>query len=274
MNLLVNALNALSSTAFDLLVLPGMGRVPAEAALVGLVAGVLASLAFSWAAPWAVLSRCLASLPTHLLEIWIYRRLPRVVFLAELRLLTASLRLLASLLPPLAISALAVAPLLIQSHYRFGLLPAQPGQRLLVTVEVDATRVDLRDFPLSLIWVEGEGQILGPVRHPAEALVTWRITPRAPGQDRLKLAVDAWRGELPLQVGVARGSLSPSRQRTALPRLLDPRGQPLGLTSPVISATAAYPSAPPTWMLWLGLGSAVGASLAGLALRSRSRRMS
>ena len=271
MDLLVNALDTLASTAFDLLVLAGAGQARLEALVVGLVCGAVASLAFSRAAPWAVLSRCLASLPTHLLEIWIYRRLPRVVLLAELRLLAASLRLLVRLLPPLAISALVVAPLLVQSHYRFGLLPAQPGQPLLVTVEVDETRVDVRDGHFSLVWLQGEGQVLGPVRQPVAGLVTWRLTPQTPGACRQSLEVDAWQGELPLQVGAAGGSLAPSRLRRALPRLLHPRGEPLEPISPAISATAAYPSAPTVWMLWLCLGSAIGASLAGLALRRRSR---
>ena len=272
MNLLVNALNALASAGFDVLVLPGAGRAPLGAALVGLATGALASLTFWWAAPWVALSRSMVSLATDLLEIWLYRRLPRVVLGAELRLLSANLRLLAALLVPLAVSALAVAPLLVQSHYRFGLLPAQPGQPLLVTVEMDGARLDVRDSRFSLVWLEGEGQVLGPVRQPDEALVTWRLRPQTPGPCRLGLGVDSWRGELPLQVGASRGSLAPSRRRAALLRLLEPRGRPLGPSSPVLRMTASYPSAPATWMAWLGLGSAAGASLAALAIRRRRSR--
>jgi len=270
MNLLVNALNALASVGFDLLVLPGAGRPPLEAAAVGLAAGVLASLTFWWTAPRASLSRALTSLSTDLLEIWLYRRLPRVVLRAELHLLTTNLRLLAALLAPLTVSALAVAPLLVQSHYRFGLLPARIDQPLLVTVEVDGAEVDLRDSHLSLIWLEGEGQVLGPVRHPPQSLATWRLRPQRPGSCRLELGIDGWQGQLPLQVGAARGSLAPSRLRAALPRLLEPRGRPLEPSSPVVRMTASYPPAPATWMIWLGLGSTAGAGLVALARRKRS----
>lgn len=270
MDQLVNALNALTSAGFDALVWPAMGHPLLEAPVVGLAAGIVASLIFWRVAPRATLSRFPTELSTHLLEIWLYRRLPRVVLNAELRLLTTNLRLLAALIPPLLVSSLAVAPLLVQSHYLLGLRAAPTGEPLLVTVAVDAARVDVRHAGLSLTWQPGQGQILGPLRQPFDARVTWRVHPQQVGACGLALEADGWRAVLPLQVGEAHGSLAPTRRREALPRLLDPRGRPLEGSSPVLSMAASYPRARGTRLAWLGLGSAVGALLTAVALGRRS----
>jgi len=266
MDLLVNTANAVTAVGFDLLVLAGSGHAAAEALAVGAAAGAVATLVFLWSAPRATLARALSELSTDLLEIWIYRRLPRAVLRAEWRLAGANARLLAAALPPLLASALVAAPLLVHSHYRFGLQVPAPGDDVLFAVLLDGDRFDLARDPATLTWVEGHGQVLGPVRSPEETQLTWRLRPASAGSLRLGLSLGTWSGQIPLQVGGDAATLAPQRWRDALPRLLSPRGEPLGPGSPALGTAVEYVSASGWWTAWWGLGSLVGALVAAAAV--------
>lgn len=280
MGLAIDWFNAAASTLFDALVLLGLGRPWLEAAAAGIAVGSVSALIFARTAPRVLLSTSWSRLSTELMEIWLYRRLPGVVLRAEGRLVAASVRLLGGLLAPLLVSSLVAAPLLIQSCSRFGHDPIPVGGSVLVTAEVDADRLIAGRASTSLVWLEGEGQILGPVRDLDEGLFTWRVRPAVGGINRLELQIDGWRHDLPLGVGPGQGRPraglhnvpARGRQRQPLSRLLRPRGLPLEPDSPVLQMAVAYPAAPRRWMAWLALGSVLGAGLASAGLASRTKR--
>ncbi|MFH1570868.1 MAG: hypothetical protein ABIL09_22940 [Gemmatimonadota bacterium] len=272
---IVEGLCRVLSRGFDgLLYAPSLAGERAAAVWTGALAGALATAVFARLVPRAAVTRASADLTAALLEIWLYRRRPRVALRAEAALAAANLRLVAAAALPLAASLLVAAPVLIQAHARFGLEAVPAGSPVVIGVELaaEATSADPASAEAAaLSWEDGAGPVVGPVRQAGAGRLSWRLTPERPGAHNLRLQVGPTRVLVPLQVGQRRGSLAPVLVRGAR-RLLHPRGPALDPGGRVARVTIAYGHAAPGWMGWLGVGSAAGALAAAAVCRRRQRR--
>ncbi len=192
-----------------------------------------------------------------LLEIWLYRRDPLLSLRAHKALLVANWRYVRALFPPLVLALLAIFPLLVQAHYRFGLNPIAPGSRVLLTAELRQSN----NMDLALEWTRGTDRISASVREPALRRVVWRLQPEKSGLHTLHLKRAGQVVEFPLYVGGFRGSVVNERRESGLHNLLSPRATPLKDDSGLVRIYVDYPHSSPEWLLWLTAGSLLAAFL-------------
>ena len=271
MRLLITYLNRLFSQAFDALLTPFayLGRT-AEVLAVAAVLGLLVALVFGCLVDRERLRRARNDLRAALLEIWLYRRDPRVVLQAEKALLVANLAYLRAFFVPLAGALLLAAPLLVQSHFRFGLTPVPAGAEVLLTAELDPARSRLEEMDPAVSWARGTGQVSPPMREPARHRVVWRVRPGGPGPHLLRLAGGGREVEFPLCAGSCEGSVATARTASPYRHLLEPRADPLGPDSVFRRVWVDYPDADAGWLFWLTVGSLVAALVTSRLLGRRA----
>ena len=270
MRLLITCLNRFLNQAFDAFLTPlaYLGRT-AEVLAVAVVLGVLVALVFGRLVDRERLRRARNDLRAALLEIWLYRRDPRVVLQAEKALLVANLSYLRAFLLPLAGALLLVAPLLVQSHFRFGLTAVPAGAEVLLTVELDPDRDRLEGIGPKVSWARGAGRLSPPVRVLTRQRVVWRVRPEGPGPHLLHVAGGGQEVEFPLRAGRYEGSVGAARAASPYWHLLQPRTDPLGPDSVFRRIWLEYPDADAGWLFWLTAGSLAAALVTNRLLGRR-----
>ena len=238
--------------AFDACMAPlaALGRW-AEILGVAAVLGMVVSLIFAALVRRERLRQARDELWAALFEIWLYRREPLLVWQAQLALLKANLRYSSILLVPLVLSLLASAPLLIQAHYRFALVPIPSGAETLLTAVLARPLDDMAHMDCKLEWTQGAGVLSPSVREPALHRLVWRLRPEGSGKHVLRLTGCGQTVEFPLYVGGFAGSIAPARQAGVLAHLLAPRVLPLKDDSGWGRMYVEYPRAGIEWLVWL-----------------------
>lgn len=246
--------------AFDGFMIPlePLGRT-AEVLGVAITLGAVFTLVFKLLVDRERLNRARNDLRAALLEIWLYRRDPRLVLQAEKALMVANLDYLRAFFIPLAAALLLAAPLLLESHFRFALEPVSPGSEVLLTAELDPSRDRFEEMDFALSWTRGAGQISPPVREPSRHRVVWRLRPEGTGHHLLHLVGGGQKVDFPLYVGGFRGSVAPARAASVYQHLLALRNDPLEPDAVYQRIYVEYPRTGPGWLAWLTAGSLLAA---------------
>ena len=252
MQALILYYNRLANYAFDACMAPlaALGRW-AEILGVAVVLGIVVSLIFTALVRRERLRQARDELWAALFEIWLYRREPLLVWQAQLALLKANLRYSSILLGPLVLSLLASAPLLIQAHYRFALVPIPSGAETLLTAVLARPPADMAQMDCKLEWVQGMGELSPSVREPALHRLVWRLRPEGAGEHVLRVTGCGQTVEFPLYVGSFAGSIAPARQVGVLAHLFAPRVLPLKDDSGWSRIYVEYPRAGIEGLIWL-----------------------
>ena len=252
MQALILYYNRLANYAFDVCMVPlaALGRW-AEILGVAVVLGIVVALIFAALVRRERLRQARDELWAALFEIWLYRREPLLVWQAQLALLKANLRYSSILLVPVVLSLLASAPLLIQAHYRFALVPIPSGAETLLTAVLAQPAADMAYMDCKLEWVQGAGVLSPSVREPVLHRLVWRLRPKGSGEHVLRLTGCGQTVKFPLYVGGFAGSIAPARQVGVLAHLFAPRALPLEDDSGWGRIYVEYPRAGIERLVWL-----------------------
>lgn len=252
MQALILYYNRLANYAFDACMVPlaALGRW-AEILGVAVVLGIVVALIFAGLVRRERLRQARDELWAALFEIWLYRREPLLVWQAQLALLKANLRYSSILLVPVVLSLLASAPLLIQAHYRFALVPIPSGAETLLTAVLARPADDMAHMDCKLEWVQGAGVLSPSVREPALHRLVWRLRPEGSGKHVLRVTGCGQTVEFPLYVGSFAGGIAPARQAGVLAHFFAPRVLPLKGDSGWSRIYVEYPRAGIERLVWL-----------------------
>lgn len=213
---------------FDLLMAPFRG-LPAEAGLVGFgaLAGLLALLAFKVASCPARIVRARDRALSRIIELWLYRRDPLQGVRSTGWMLIDGLRYLATLLPPVVCSLIALLLLLAQGHDWFASRALKPGETMLVVAGLRAgvpvqmlndAELIVDDTPLALD--------APPVRTPGWREVAWRVkrmSAGAAGELLIRIGDAEFRRTVDMASGLVR---RPSYRTASFPGHLLHPGEP------------------------------------------------
>jgi hypothetical protein len=252
MQALILYYNRLANYAFDACMTPlaALGRW-AEVLGVAAVLGIVVALIFAALVRRERRRQARDELWAALFELWLYRREPLLVWQAQLALLKANLRYSSILLVPLVLSLLASAPLLIQAHYRFALVPIPSGAETLLTAVSARPAADMAHMDCKLEWAQGAGELSPSVREPALHRLVWRLRPEGAGEHVLRVTGCGQTVEFPLYVGGFAGSIAPVRQAGVLAHFFAPRALPLKDDSGWGRIYVEYSRAGIEWLVWL-----------------------
>lgn len=169
----MHAFSSFLTRVFDVLVTPFSGNPTVALAVLSVVCGVLAVLAFRAVSDQAGIRRSRELLTARLLEMQIYRDDVVLILRALGGALWSNVVYLRRSLPAVLLLVLLVGVFAIQLDARFGARPLRAGDDAVVTVRYekasDPARASLALAP------EGAEVAAGPVRALAGREVSWRV---------------------------------------------------------------------------------------------------
>lgn len=237
-----SAINAALTGCFDLLLWP-VGRAPEwlQLAVLALPAAIVALLAFRFCSNQAGLESAKDKIRAYLLELWIYRDDLKISLLAQARFVGSNLRYLGYMSVPIAAALVPVALMWVQVEARYRWRPLDPGERVVLAVEVDGRPSEL---VVSLDAPEGITRETPALRIDARGEIVWRLRADAPGQYELGLRVAG--REFSKRASVAANGRPPSPEvvRASDPwTLWNPLEAPLASDGPMRAVRLGYPPA-------------------------------
>lgn len=201
----------LISSVFDLIMAPFQSMPPLWAlSLFSLLAGLLMLLIFRYTSNQQRIRETKNGIKAHLLELWLFRDDPRIMISAQWQLLRLNGRYMKLALQPMIVMIVPMALILIFLEGWFGYRPLQPGEAVIVSVQVSDGEIGLLERA-SLRASNGVVVETPPLRIPLTKEVDWRIQANGPGIH--KVSVDLSGRHLEKQVVVTQGLARVSSSR-------------------------------------------------------------
>ena len=213
--------------------------VTLQLALAAVPVTAFALLVFRLVSDQAAILAVKEKIKAHLLEMWLYKDVLRVVMRAQLRVFVLSVRYLGLSLLPLAVMIVPVALIIVQIENRFAYAPLSPGDGAIVAV-VARTQQPVSRIPVSLETSAGLRQETPPVRIDERGEILWRIRATEPGDHWVTVRVGEDSVERRIRVG-GTSAVWPFAYATADWRVLgSPAEPPLPESSPVVRTEVDY----------------------------------
>lgn len=242
--------------------------------LLSVALGVVMVLLFKWWGDAATLERAVSRMQAHMMEMRLFDREPRLVFVAMARLFGWNARLVLSMLRPALIAAVPTALLLIQMEHYYGMRPLRPGESVVVTAMLQ-TEADLAG-PLRLQATDGATVETPAVRSTYRKVASWRVRSDKAGEFNLRLSVGEHSFDKSLTVANRPLRLSRRRVQGLANAMVNPVEPRLSDELALRWIDIRYPRTNVTlwglelhWMLWLVLLSLLG----GLGVRMLVNRV-
>jgi hypothetical protein len=179
-------LGRIGGALFDgLLALLGRLSPGASLTVISLLLGLGMLYALRWFGDPRALDRSIRRMQAHMMEMRLFDREPKLVFVAMRRMFAANVRLLAAILKPTAVALVPMVLLFVQMEHYYAMRPLRPGESAIVTAEVDAG--ELAPDDIVLVGSEGVDVRTPAVRSPGRDLVSWQIRARHEGTHALVL---------------------------------------------------------------------------------------
>lgn len=171
----------LISSVFDLIMAP-FQSMPLlwTLSLFSLLAGLLMLLIFRYTSNQQRIRETKNGIKAHLLELWLFRDDPRIMISAQWQLLRLNGRYMKLALKPMIVMIVPMALILISLEGWFGYRPLQPGEAVIVSVQVSDGEIGLLERA-SLRASNGVMVETPPLRIPLTKEVDWRIQANGPG---------------------------------------------------------------------------------------------
>jgi hypothetical protein len=239
----VTAINASLTGFFDLLLWPfAWAPVWLQLAVMAVPATVVMLLVFRYCSSQRGIESAKDAIKAYLLELWIYRDDLLVSLRAQGLFLVANLRYLAQLLVPIAVASVPILLMLVQVEARFRWRGLNPGEAVILTIEVEGERPTALDVELDV--PEGLTRETPALRIDSRREIAWRLRADAPGEYEIGVRVGEVRLGKRAVVDANGARLSPELRRAGDPlALLYPFERPLSADSPVRAVRIDYPTA-------------------------------
>ncbi len=239
---------------FDILLYPFKGLHPIAGLLaVSVVTGVVMLIIFGKTTNQSALRRVKRAIVANIMEIWLFKDRPGLMFSSSLRVLRHNLSYLRYSLVALVFVFVPVVLIMVQLGLRYSHRPLHPSEEAVVHVEVAG---DFRGAlsGLSLVVPGGLEVVTPALRIEDEGEVNWRIRAKEPGT--YDIAVKGEGFQATKRVAVVDGSfmpLAPVRAKAlSWDFFLYPREEPLPGESSLRSIGITYPASS-MGGTWLGL---------------------
>jgi uncharacterized membrane protein (DUF106 family) len=193
-------LRAITRT-FDVLLSPFARLHPLVGiSVVSVVTGVVMLLIFGKTSNQKRIAETKDKLKAYIMEMWIFRNDPRVMFAAIGNVVRNNLQYLRHSLRPLIFIIIPVLVIMVQLGIRYGNWPLRPGEIAVVTAEL-RDGVKPTEAGIDLEVSEGMSVVSPPLRMDARNEVEWKIQAGAPASYDLAFTTD--RGSITKRVVVA-----------------------------------------------------------------------
>lgn len=236
-------LNALTRV-FDALLYPFKGMHPYVGLIaVSIVTGVVMLIIFGRTTNQAALRRVKGSIVASIIEIWLFKDRPGLMFGAAARVLRHDLSYLRYSLVAVVFVIVPVLLIMVQLGIRYGHRPLEPSEEVIVSAKL-ASGVPALEADLSLVAPEGLEVITPALRIEETGEVNWRIRAENPGT--YELIVKGGDYEFSKKVVVENSiiPLAPMRSKAlSWNFFLYPVEEPLPKNSAVKSIRIYYPPA-------------------------------
>jgi len=204
------------------------------------VFGVIALVAVRYCSNQTAIGRVKDEIKAHILAIKLYKDELRVMFAAMPRILWATARLQAHMLPPMLVMLVPMILICSQMAARHEWRPLNPGERAVLTMKI-APGVDVAQLDPQLDLPSGV-TLDHRVRAPEARQVSWYVRGANPGRYELGWRIGGERITKELVVGGTNQRISPLRHDGRfIDIVLYPCEVPLPKDSAVRAVTIAYP---------------------------------
>ncbi len=257
---------------FNILLYPFKGLHPiAGLVAISVVTGVVMLIIFGRTTNQAALKRVKSAIVASIIEIWLFKDRPGLMFGSSLRVLRHNLSYLRYSLVAVVFVIVPVVLIMVQLGVRYTHRPLHPSEETIVSTVLDSN-TPVAGSDVSLVVPDGLEVVTPALRLEDEGEVDWRIKADRPGDYDIVVKGDDF--EATKRVAVVEGSfmtLAPVRAKAlSWDFFLYPAEKPLPKDSPVKSIAVTYPpsSLGGSWgfPLWLWIFFVVSIA-AGFALK-------
>jgi len=244
---------------FDLLLFPFKGLHPVVGLVViSIVTGIVMLVVFGRVTNQAALRRVKGLIVASIIEVWLFKDRPALMFGAAGRILRHNLNYLRYSLVAVVFVIVPVVLIMVQLGVRYSFRPLHPSEEAVVVAKLDGG-VSSAGSDLALVVPEGIKIVTPALRLEDEGEINWKIRAESPGTYDIVLKGSGV--EATKQVVVVEKSymtLAPIRAKAlSWDFILYPVEKPLSKDSPVKSIQLSYPPSPlggvwafPVW-LWI-----------------------
>ncbi len=259
------------SGIFDVLLYPFKGMHPIVGLLViSAITGVVMLIIFGRTTNQAALKRVKSAIVASIIEIWLFKDRPGLMFAASLRVMRHDLSYLRYSLVAVVFIIVPVVLIMVQLGIRYSHRPLHPSEEAIVSVKLNSANPAAGD-DLILVVPQGLELTTPPLRMEDE--VDWRVRAVEPGDYELIVRGEGFELSKNLVAGSSPMTLAPVRAKAlSWDFFLYPAENPIPSDSPVNSIELTYsPSSLggswifPVWLWIFFLASiAAGFALKGL----------
>jgi hypothetical protein len=229
---------------FDVLLYPFRGMHPFVGLIVvSIVTGVVMLVVFGRTTNQAALRRVKAAIVASIIEIWLFKDKPGLMFGAAAKVLRHNLSYLRYSLVAVVFVIVPVLLIMVQLGIRYAHRPLTPSEEAIVSVKL-APQADPTYADLDLLAPEGVEVLTPPLRMEDEGEVDWRVRADKPGTYELKIRGQGTELSKKLVVENSIVPLAPVRSKAlSWDFFLYPVEKPLPKESSVKSIEVGYPPA-------------------------------
>lgn len=227
--------------------------------LAGALAGAASLIAFGKLTNQEELRRRRNRIQARVMELRLYRDEPAVILRALSAIVTGNVRLIGTILTPIAVLIVPLALLTIHLDALLGHQPLPLNTPTLLTARLTDT-----NLPVTLTVPAGIQLETPPVRVEADHEIAWRLRAVGPVSGELRLQVGNQSVEKSIRAADHFTYLQPSRERGIFALLTAPFESRLP-DGPIQSIRIAYPTC--DWFTWFLLASLPAALLAKVVFR-------
>ncbi len=261
----MDIIGSIAGGFFDALIAAfGWMSLGGSLAMLSILLGVVMLIAFKLIGNPDDMSTAMGRMQAHMMEMRLFDREPKLVFVAMGRLFWWNFKLVGTLMRPVLIATLPMLFLFIQMDHFYGMRPLQPGESAVVTARVPDPEV-MRTAEIQLVGDDVVEVATPPVYSRQRGLVSWRVEALGEGDGLLELSVGEQRFGKSVTVSPTRQRVSKRRARRKAEALLYPI-EPRLEKGPVRWIDIRYPmtdtdvlGVPMHWLIWLFIISLVGA---------------
>jgi uncharacterized membrane protein (DUF106 family) len=239
----MSSLNAALRPVFDALLLPFAGLPPiVSLILVSLVVAVLMLVVFKRTSDQVALAAVKRKIHAGLFEIRLFNDDLRAILRAQGEILRHNLTYFRLSLWPMVYLLPPLVLVIAQLQFHYGYEGLQPGQRALLTVDLEPATVTATRPTATLAVPDGLKAETEAVWIPADSQLLWRLFAEREGDYELGLDVAGTRVTKSVRVTPRTVRLSPERVDSGfVSQLLYPAEPPLPSGSPVRAIHLSYP---------------------------------
>lgn len=211
--------------------------------VVSIVTGVVMLVIFGRTTNQTALRRVKSAIVASIIEIWLFKDKPGLMFGAAAKVLRHNLSYLRYSLVAVVFVIIPVVLIMIQLGIRYAHRPLEPSEEIIVSAKL-APETSATDADLSLLAPEGVEVLTPPLRIEEDGEVDWRIRADLPGTYELIIKGPGSEFSKKLVVENSIIPLAPIRSKAlSWDFILYPAEKPLPKESVVKSIAVAYPPA-------------------------------